>query len=108
MILEKGECVLCRNRTEAGEICEILYENGYRMFAAQFDIRTVGDDGCNWHGLRWPVNEEFPNCIVATSEDQKDNILMDIIVQGTKYHYEYFEDFIVKTKKQIIEVGDLL
>lgn len=106
MILNPGECILCKNRAEARALGNLLYEHGYRMFANQFDIRKT--DSSNWHGLRWYHGHEFPNCIVATSSDQKDHVLENHKLQGVKYTYEWYADFFDRLNRQNVDVGDLL
>ena len=108
MILNPGECILCKNQSEARQLGKMLHEDGYRMFSPKFSI--LSSDAKNYHGYRWFNGHEYPTCIVATSYDQKRHILEGHRVQDVQYTYLWFDDFIEKIKGSSvsIEVGDLL
>lgn len=105
MIINEGECILCNSSTEAKELGKLLHERGYRMFSPYHSLLDVGE---NWHGLRWFSGHQFPNCIVATSQDQKEHILTGSIVQNCRYKYMWYEDFMNNTQFYYVNVGDLI
>ena len=103
MILNPGECILCRNAEEGEELRALLKEDGYKCC----NNSPLTDPGTIL-GVRWYPADTFPSCATIVSREifqcLADNCMIDdpeFCDDGHVYDVRWF-------KSVFAEVGDLL
>lgn len=76
MILEKGECILCRNHDDFISLAERLTADGYEMFDSQFGPVEVEAIGSHFDaGVRWMPTFRYPRCVAFVGKKWREKSL---------------------------------
>lgn len=81
MILNKAECIICRDYDEMCEVADVLDEYGFRMIENFGRVTNCLDDSYNGFGFRWSIGREFPKCIAKLTVEH----IEDVQAYGTLF-----------------------
>lgn len=103
MILRPGECVICKNITEADELLKMLEEDGYRFHHGGALHFASGK-----YGARWEHDCEYPNCIATLDRKMRDEAESSHTVVCNHFDVITYDEFLSRAGHTDVMVDDLI